>query len=151
MKINYLIILITLLSLIAGLLIGWKLRITKIPQSPKIIINNRKIFIEIADTPEKIIQGLSDRPSLADNRGMLFILDKPDYHTFWMNKMKFNLDLVFINNNQVVDLAENIPFPKPNEQPQTLTVKAPFDKVLEINTGKIKEYGIKIGQPVQFP
>jgi uncharacterized membrane protein (UPF0127 family) len=151
MKVNYLIILIAILSIIAGLLIGWKLHRTDMPQSPKITINNREFLIEVADTPEKITQGLSDRPSMAGDRGMLFILGQSNFHTFWMNKMKFDLDFVFINNAQVVGLAENIPFPKEGEQPQTITTGVPFNKVLEINAGKIKEYEIKIGQLVQFP
>lgn len=134
-----------------GLLAGWKFYFQKTPKVPKVIIKNQEIFIEIAETPEKITQGLSDRPSMAGNKGMLFILNKSDFHTFWMNKMKFSLDFVFINNNQVVDLIENVPFPKEGEQPQTLTAKTSFDKVLEINAGKIKEYGIKVGNPVQFP
>jgi len=150
-KTNYFIFfLFFFLSLIIGLLIGYKIYSSKISTAPYLIINNQKILVEVADTPDKITQGLSDRPSLADNRGMLFILDKSDFHTFWMNKMQFSLDFVFIDNNQVVGLAENVPFPKLGEQPLTITAGAPFDKVLEINAGKIKEYGIKIGNNVFY-
>lgn len=143
--------LIIFLAMMAGVLSGIKFFPFKSENISRIKINNQVIFVEIADTPEKITQGLSDRTSLAENQGMLFVLNKSGFHTFWMNQMKFSLDFVFINNNQVVDLIENVSFPKEGEQPQTLTAKSPFDKVLEINAGKIKEYGIMIGQAVEFP
>lgn len=113
-------------------------------------INKQTIYLEIADTPEKISQGLSERISLDQQRGMLFVFKKPGNYTFWMEEMKFNLDFVFINNNQVVDIVENVSFPKPGENPLTINSKSLFDKVLEINRGKIREWGIKVGDKLEI-
>src|SRR4030042_2564613 len=62
-------------------------------------INGQKIFVEIADTPEKRSQGLSGRDNLSQNQGMLFIFNQPAIPSFWMKDMNFPLDFIWINNN----------------------------------------------------
>lgn len=141
-------LLFLLLSLATGILIGVKIFFWD--KQAKVTINKQTIYLEIADTPEKISQGLSGRISLDQQRGMLFVFEKPGNYPFWMEKMKFNLDLVFINNNQVVDIAEDVSFPKPGENPLTINSKSLFDKVLEINRGKIREWGIKVGDKLEI-
>ena len=116
-----------------------------------VVIKEQKIYVEIADSPEEKKQGLSGRESLAEDRGMLFIYPEPGNYSFWMKEMKFNLDFVFINDQKVVDLKENIPFPKEGEEPQTIRAEATFDKVLEINQGIIEKLGIKVGDEVLIP
>jgi uncharacterized membrane protein (UPF0127 family) len=104
----------------------------------------------VADSPEEITQGLSSRESLAKDRGMLFLFPQPGNYPFWMKEMKFNLDFVFIKDQTVVDLVENVPFPQPGESPQTVIAKEEFDKVLEVNQGKVEEIGIKVGSQVEM-
>jgi len=116
-----------------------------------VVIKEQKIYVKIADSPEEKKQGLSGRESLAEDRGMLFIYPEPGNYSFWMKEMKFNLDFVFINDQKVVDLKENIPFPKEGEEPQTIRAEATFDKVLEINQGIIEKLGIKVGDEVLIP
>ena len=65
--------------------------------------------------------------------------------------MKFNLDFVFINDQEVVDLKENIPFPQEGEEPQIIKAEAEFDKALEVNQGIIKEIDIEVGDEVIIP
>ncbi len=119
-------------------------------EEPYVIINSQKIYVEIADSSEEKKQGLSGRESLAENKGMLFIYPEPGNYSFWMKEMRFNLDFVFINDQKVVDLKENIPFSKEGEEPQTIRAEAEFDKVLEVNQGTIKEMNIKVGDEVDF-
>ena len=64
--------------------------------------------------------------------------------------MNFPLDFVFINDQTVVDLMENVPYPKEGEEPIVIKAKSSFDKVLEVNAGKIKETGLKIGDSLQY-
>lgn len=117
---------------------------------PQIVINGKTILVEMADTPEKIVQGLSGREKLPENTGMLFVFKKADEYTFWMKDMKFNLDFVFIRGQKVVNLAENIPFPGPGQEPQTVVVAEPFDQVLEITAGQIKKLNLKIDDTIQL-
>lgn len=115
---------------------------------PTLILNNTAISVEIADTPEKIAQGLSDQPSMPRNSGMLFLFTSKVNYPFWMKGMKFDLDFVFIKDSVVVDLAENVPCPKNNEVPQTITPKSEYNQVLELNSGMVKEIGLKIGDKI---
>lgn len=143
---RFLFFFLLVLVLLMGLVLTFKLFFKH--KESYLIINNHKIFIEVADSPEEINRGLSSRESLAKNKGMLFIFPQPDNYSFWMKEMKFNLDFVFIHDQEVVDLVEDVPFPKVGEQPQIVRAKAEFDKVLEINQEMIKEINIKIGDRV---
>lgn len=108
-------------------------------------INNRKIDIEIADTNAKREQGLSGRTSLCGNCGMLFVFDKPGIYPFWMKDMNFSLDFIFINQDKIVDIKENI---SPATYPNIINSNFPHDKVLEVNAGYAANKNYKIGQTV---
>lgn len=139
----------SLLAILAGILWGTKFLAPK-SASPQIVINGQTILAEIADTPEKIVQGLSGREKLPENSGMLFVFKQTGEYTFWMKEMRFALDFLFINGDTVVDLAENIPPPAggPGQEPKIINAAQPFDKVLEINAGQIKKLNIKIGDKI---
>ena len=143
-------ILIFLLAIIAGVLLALKIIGLTINKEPQVKFQNGTIYVEIAQTPEQRNQGLSDRKSLEKNRGLLFIFDKAGNYSFWMNKMNFNLDFVFFNDNQIVDLIENVPYPQNGQTPQTVRSEKQFDKVLEVNAGVIKELKLKIGDKAAF-
>lgn len=117
---------------------------------PYVKINKQIIRLEIAQTPEQRAQGLSDRDSLAENQGMLFIFDRLGNYPFWMNRMKFNLDFVFFKDNEVIEIVANVPYPKNGEKPQRVLATKPFDKVLELNDGIAQKLGLKKGDKVIF-
>ncbi len=119
-------------------------------EGPSLVINAKKISLEIADTPEKRTQGLSGRESLSDDSGMLFIFDSAGIYSFWMKDMNFPLDFIWIKDKKVVDLNENIPPPsQTGGNPQVVNPKENADMVLEVNAGFIKENGIKVGDGVE--
>ncbi len=118
--------------------------------SSSISINNHKFYVEVETTPEKQALGLSNRTSMPQNDGMLFIFTEPGLYPFWMNKMLFALDFVWIKGNEVVDITENVPPPLNGNPVITIDPKSEVDKVLEINAGQIKKNGIKIGQKIIF-
>lgn len=136
-----------IVALLFGFLIGVK--ILSKPNQSRIIINNQTIFVEMADNEQEISRGLSQRKSLAPDRGMLFVFGKPGNYLFWMKGMKFNLDFVFIRNDIIVDLVENVPYSK-DDKIETVKSREVFDKVLEINAGKIRQIGIKTGDKIRL-
>jgi len=110
-------------------------------------INDASLKVEMADTQTKRSKGLSGRPSLASDGGMLFIFPKLDKYPFWMKNTRIPLDMIFITENgKVADIIENAtPCPDsapvcPNYEPS-----APAKFVLEVNAGVAKENGLKIG------
>lgn len=112
----------------------------------QIKIGNRTFQVEIVDTEEKRRQGLSGREDLCLNCGMLFEFDNPENYVFWMKGMEFPLDMIWIDGNEIVKIREEVPIrPVVGIDPG---VRA--DKVLEINAGLSKKYGIREGDTVFF-
>ena len=118
------------------------------------IINNAVVALEVADTPAKRTQGLSGRVSLPQNSGMLFIFDAPHTPSFWMYKMNFALDFVWIRDSIIVDITENVPPPQPatpDSQLPLYSPNTPADMMLELNAGWVVQNGGKnalLNQPV---
>lgn len=133
-----------------------KLDIPFLPQQPKVAnlqINSTTLKVEIADTPTKRSKGLGGRQSLGENEGMLFIFDNTDKHPFWMKGLKFPLDFVWIKDDKVVDITENVPSPSPGQADSSLPIyssKSEVDKVLEINGGAANRFNIKAGDTVKL-
>jgi len=120
------------------------------PLGAKVIINGYTFNVEMAVTEFEKQKGLGGRDSLPANSGMLFIYQNKDRYGFWMKDMRFGLDYIWIEDNTVVDLSQHIPAPNVGERPVELVPRVPVNKVLEVNTGTIASYGIRIGDPVQF-
>ncbi|MEK7473935.1 MAG: DUF192 domain-containing protein [Patescibacteria group bacterium] len=112
-------------------------------------LNGARIIAKIVSTPEDIRQGLSDRESLGRTRGMLFELGYRDIHPFWMNRMRFSLDIIWIDGKTVVEIAENVPSPKFGEIPYTHVPKAEGDRVLELNAGMSRELLLRVGERIE--
>jgi len=114
-----------------------------------ISINKHQIQVELADTPQKRSQGLSDRQSIPADQGMLFIFDDYSQPGFWMKDMHFPLDIVWLEDYTIIKIDKNVPL----ENNQNLTVykpSQPINAVLELNAGYIDEKNIKIGDRVEI-
>lgn len=119
---------------------------------PQVKVGQAVVNVEIKDTEAGRNLGLSGRPSLPGNQGMLFVFDQPAIYLFWMKGMNFALDFVWIDNDQVVDLTEHVPAPdQTNQVPVTVKPKVPVTQVLEVNSGWISKNGIKVGDEVKHP
>lgn len=111
-------------------------------------INGKTIKVEIADTKEKRSKGLGGRESLEDDSGMLFIFPDSKKHSFWMKGLKFSLDFVWIKDNKVVDIILNAPPPTEGQKDEDLPIFMPnmeVDKILELKSGGVERFGIKVG------
>lgn len=107
-------------------------------------VGNAQVAVEVRDTEEGRSQGLSNREKLAEDEGMLFVFDQPGIYPFWMKGMKFSLDFIWIKDNAVAEITENIGVDRMDIQP-----KEAVDKVLEVNSGWVKKQGIKVGDAVK--
>lgn len=122
----------------------------KNPLGVKVIIHGHTIPVEVAVTPQEKSKGLGERDSLATNDGMLFPFDKPARYQFWMKGMRFALDFIWIDGTTVADITENVPPPNGEVNLPVYQPKVPVDKVLEVNAGLVKQYGIQIGDTVKI-
>ncbi|MCH8986811.1 DUF192 domain-containing protein, partial [Patescibacteria group bacterium] len=118
---------------------------TEIPT--RLSINGAEIEIELADTLEKRVRGLSGRDKLLKNQGMLFIFDKPNFHSIWMKDMRFALDIIWIDEEwRVIDITKNA---LPESFPQTFRPISPAKYILEVNAGFTEKNRIRIGNQVE--
>jgi len=115
----------------------------------KISVGGKTLGVEIAKTPAEREKGLSGRESLCPDCGMLFEFDQEGIYYFWMPKMYFDIDILWIADNKVVDITYDAKKPAVGEDfnnpKERYFSKVPVDKVLEVNAGWAKENGIKIG------
>ncbi|HMQ01588.1 MAG TPA: DUF192 domain-containing protein [Candidatus Doudnabacteria bacterium] len=124
--------------------------------SHQITVKNKTILVEVVDTDASRAQGLSKRLSLEDVNGMLFDFRNTNISrpSFWMKDMNFAIDIIWIANNRIVGITENIPPPKNNDvlSDALPTYPAPQDitHVLEVPSGWSKRYDIVIGDAVKL-
>lgn len=120
-------------------------------KTPKAIINNQAFDLLVAKTSKEKAIGLSEKKSLPENSGMLFIFEKPDYYSFWMKEMQFPIDIIFIKGNKIVIIYASLKPPK--TQDESLPIYKPYepaDMVLEINSGLAQKYNLKKGDKVKL-
>jgi len=97
---------------------------------------------------------LSGRNILDENNGMLFVFNEDSATQFWMYGMKFPLDIVWISNScKIIDITYNAEQPENPNSSEDLVLyssKLPSTYALEINSGEVNLYNIKIGEQVEF-
>ncbi|UVS68724.1 DUF192 domain-containing protein [Nitrososphaera viennensis] len=109
------------------------------------------LLADIADTPDKKTKGLAVRSSMTEGEGMLFVFDADYPHPFWMNGMKFPIDIIWLDSEKtVVHVEHSLPpcpnqFDCPNYQPDK---NARY--VLETVAGFSERHGVKEGTQAQF-
>jgi uncharacterized membrane protein (UPF0127 family) len=153
---------IILLNLLQGSILGIFLMIVspknifanlQVPEIKKtvceITINNKenkKIYVEIADTEKKRSYGLMNREEIMIDNGMLFIWDKSEKRNFWMKNTLLNLDLFFINmKGIIVGIYRNA---KALDQ-KNISTNEKVTFVLEMKAGELKsQVGDKLDCPI---
>jgi len=115
-----------------------------LPVSAQVKIADQVIQLEVARSPEEQAMGLMFRPRLDDNRGMLFPFKPARPVSFWMKNVVIALDMVFLRDGTVVDIASNVP-PCKAEPCPVYGPPSPVDQVIELRGGRAKELGLKRG------
>jgi uncharacterized membrane protein (UPF0127 family) len=78
-------------------------------EKKSVLINGFKVLLAIASNDELRIKGLSGSQMLNENEGMLFLFDKPSKQGFWMNEMKYAIDIIWLDSNsRVVHVEKNL-------------------------------------------
>jgi uncharacterized membrane protein (UPF0127 family) len=117
------------------------------------VLAGQTVNIEVAETELKREQGLAGRTSLADDQGMLFLFSQPGQPVFWMKGMKFPIDIVWIADDKVVALTRNAEVQPQARTDGDYTRYSPgraVTKVLELNSGWIDRFELKIGDQIAF-
>ena len=113
-------------------------------------IKNETFNVLVADNIKHWVKGLGGRKDLGEIDGMLFVFPVAEQHVFVMRDMKFPLDIIWVKNGEIVDMAPNVPL-DPAKIEDELTPYAArdiSDKVLEFGVGTIEKLHLKIGDKV---
>ena len=138
------------LAILVLLLLSF-LFLTQRKKTSTITVGERTLQIEVAKTEAEKEKGLSGRASLCANCGMLFLFEEPGIYPFWMRKMYFDIDILWIRGSQVVDItygAQKPPTAEINAPKTIYQSQVPVDKVLEVNAGWVQQNEVKMGDEV---
>lgn len=117
---------------------------------PMTLPSGKVLQIEVMVEDRDRMMGLMFRPSLPEDRGLLFVFENVDLHAIWMKNCKFPIDVVWLDEaKQVVHVAENTPPCKADPCP----VYAPSRKgayVVEINAGQAAREKLVLGSSLSF-
>jgi uncharacterized membrane protein (UPF0127 family) len=85
---------------------------------------------------------------------MLFVFDEPGYPAFWMQGMRFDLDLVWARGGRIVDVTPNVPRPPPGPDPNAAPLpvyrpREPANLVLEVPAGTAAALGWHPGDALE--
>ncbi|MDO8435098.1 MAG: DUF192 domain-containing protein [bacterium] len=111
-------------------------------------INDAVVTAEVAATPKQWEKGLGGRTYLGPNSGMLFVFPWRRNYVFWMQGMKIPIDILFIDDTQIVDIAENLPAPKAGDTIAEYVAAEKASRVLEVPAGWVAKHNVRRGDHV---
>lgn len=110
---------------------------------PTVRLAGEVVRVEIADTPEKRMRGLSGHAPLGPAEGMLFVFPQEGHYPFWMKDMLFSIDMLWLDSNgRIVGMWLAA---APESYPHSYAPKAPARFVIELPAGFVRAHSIKIG------
>ena len=142
---------VILLCLIVGTLYGgYVLLRPSSPNTAQVEFGGVTLSVEVAKSTADQQKGLSDRDSMANDHGMLFVFDSEANWGFWMKGMRFSLDIIWFDSQRhAVYIEQGLPPCTPQDCPiYTPPVKAMY--VLEVNAGFVQNHNIVLGDTFQL-
>lgn len=109
----------------------------------------KRLQAEVADTPGLFTKGLSGRDGLDADKVMLFEFNETSqHHCMWMKDMKFNIDIVWLDEDKkVVDAVHDV---SPETYPASFCPKDAARYVIELKSGEAANNKLEIGKQVRF-
>lgn len=100
--------------------------------------------VEVAATQSLRAQGLMNRASMPESRGMLFVYPAPAYFCMWMKNTKMPLSVAFIDaQGRVINIADMMPQTETNHCTAQNATYA-----LEVNQGWFTRHGVRTGTQI---
>jgi len=122
-------------------------------------INGEAFFLELANTNDKRIRGLSGREQIADDGGMLFVFPRPRVLAFVMRDCLVPIDIAFLDQFGTVTATHEMPIQprRPGEGDQAYerrldnySSRAAAMFAIELRSGKLAELGLEVGDRVEL-
>jgi uncharacterized membrane protein (UPF0127 family) len=117
---------------------------------PLTLPSGKSLQVEVMVSDEDRAMGLMFRPSLPEDRGLIFAFGSSEFHGFWMKNCRFPIDMVWLDETkQVVHVAEAVPPCKADPCP----VYEPLRRaryVIELNAGQARREKAVVGSTIRF-
>jgi uncharacterized membrane protein (UPF0127 family) len=112
-----------------------------------------RISAELADNDDRRQYGLMERPSLAEDHGMLFVYgdDVEPSGSFWMYRTRMPLDIAFLDGDgRIVAVMAMDPCTSPNpEYCRHYMPGVPYTGALEVTRGFLARHEVEVGDRVR--
>lgn len=112
------------------------------------------ILAEVAISPDEQALGLGFRNGIEADRGMLFVFQEPVEIGFWLDGMRFCLDIIWIAGDEITGAEESVCPASPGTESADLPSylpDGPVTHVLEMPAGWLAIHGFGPGTPVAIP
>ncbi|WP_432799979.1 DUF192 domain-containing protein [Poriferisphaera sp. WC338] len=122
--------------------------------SVDITLRGRQFQLELALTQAARFKGLSDRASIPENTGMLFVFPQADYRGFVMRRCLVPIDLIYLDpNGRIIGMyAMTVePAGTPEAKLKVYASRYPAQFAIELAGGEIKKLGLEEGEKVDLP
>lgn len=117
-------------------------------ESKVIIIGESAVTVEVADTDDERLLGLSGREALHPGNGMFFVFPEVGLHGIWMKDMRFSIDILWFDQyGELTHFEEHV---TPESFPETFYPISPSLYVLEVPAGFVKDMDLKLGDKIDF-
>lgn len=107
-----------------------------------IAITNKTLHCELAVTAQERAQGLMHRGKLEADKGMLFVLNKPQRVGFWMKDTRIPLDLGYFDSDGILLEIYTL---RPYDKAAIYSKSHKVQYAIEANQGWFRKNGIRIG------
>lgn len=111
-----------------------------------------KIRVTNPEENFRYIRGIRNKKDIPDGTGVIFKFSSATNSPYWMKDMLFPIDIIWVDNNKIVDYAENLKVPFPNQPPESLRFykpAVPASSAIEVKAGFIREFGLSKGDEIK--
>lgn len=132
-----------------------------VPRAEVIFPDSTTVKVEVARTEAERNRGLMLRKDLSPDAGMIFLFDRPGFHSFWMANCLISLDIIWLDKDaRIVSMAESVPPCRlPGCDPPCSSPACPTYSpkegtealyVVEVVPGFARQHKLKVGDKVVF-
>lgn len=115
-----------------------------------VMVNDERLHVLVAQTDRQKRKGLGNREDLGEYDGMVFLYSGSFRIGIWMKGMEFPIDIIWLNNGKIVDIAPNVPVEQvPDAQLRHYYPREDANMVLEVPAGYAQQKGFKIGDQLK--
>jgi uncharacterized protein len=143
-----------LLALLSLFFLGCEKQARLDDKSITVDIAGKPHVLELALNSETRFQGLSDRKSIPEGTGMLFVFPSPRVQNFVMRKCYVPIDILYLEPSGRVMKTytmSTVPYDTPEDDLPRYSSVWPSQFVIELAGGAIAKLGVKEGDIIPLP